>query len=154
MLPPGTRVMPLMPSQDSLALREGTQTSFVYGCCSSPKLMGVWDIGLHAPPFPTACCKCNYFTCPFSVSDFNYPQLLRCQDYWVISTMQEVGPIKSKVQSLSSTKKSFFQLFVWCWADFLNRSKTKPLFSWCSHEVLPLMIYSSPDLGSSLLQTC
>lgn len=59
-----------------LALRGGTQTSFAYGCCNYPKLLGVWDIGLHAPLLPTACCKRNCFTCPFSVSDFNYPHLL------------------------------------------------------------------------------
>lgn len=41
-----------MPSQDSLTLRGGTQTSFVYGCCSCPRMMGVWYIGPHAPPFP------------------------------------------------------------------------------------------------------
>lgn len=107
-----------MPLQDSLTLCGGAHTSFAYGCCSSPKLMGVWDIGLHAPLFPTACSKCNCFMCSFPVSDFNYPQLLQYQDYWVISTMQEVRPIKSKVRSLSSTKKSFFQLFVWCQAVF------------------------------------
>lgn len=116
-----------MPSQDGLALRGGTQTSFAYGCCNSPKLLGVWAIGLHAPLLPTACCKCNCFTCPFSVSDFNYPQLLWCQDYWVISMMQEVRHIKSKVQSLSSIKKSFFQLFVWCWAGFFKQIQNKTL---------------------------